>query len=889
MRLTPSEALQGEAFNAAFWVVRNRFVNENNTPIEFYNHRFLLKPYMDNSPRQVIMKGSQVGWSTLAILRAFHLSKFAGANIIYSLPSKNIVRDFVIPKVDKLIESNPRLREMMGKTDSITLKQIGGNFVYFRSSWEPSSAISISAHILINDEVDRSNLQTLETLQSRLDAAKLERPELGWEWRFSNPSIPGAGVSLWWDKSDQKHWFVKCFEENTVVLAKINNPNIGVTIISMRRLYNLCKEPENLIDGCFVKYPQDIFIFSKNGWTKLSRVVKSKPEKSIKYTNFSSSYIETTEDHPFITNRGIVVQKKLKIKDVVNSICRIGRRKLKTQVSKPFMDGWILGFYLAEGNLIKDKNSKKGVKGFVVCQKKYSKITKDIEKRLKIFNPSYYERICGIGKQILMSYWYIFNTRLAEKISKLGNNSYNKRLPDRFISYPKNYIWSLISGLVDGDGTIYKDTVSIRISSKELVYQLYVWMRVNNIRASISRVKNTKLYRIQFAQTKNLHFSLKYNNICPSKKYKPKNKEYIKNIGNREKPEFVYDVTTQTGDLYANGIFIHNCPSCSYEWYLKWPDSIDMEREIYICTKCHNELTNEARRTGRWVNKKASNISGYWISQMMCTWKSAAEIIEKSRGEASIFHNFTLGLPYISQDQSVSRQSIVKCLSPDINPRTDVAMGVDNGVVKTYVIGNKYGIFEIGETKSWEEIENLRNRYNAYMVVDMLPYPNTPKKLIEKYRGKVWGHYFGDDKKEYRMVRWGEKERWGIVYSDRVKIIDFVVAEINSQDVTFNLTLTDMEQFISDWEQLYRVVEETRGIMTPSWRTIEGRRDHFCFAQIYFRIALDRTMSQGEVLRTPAKETEQHPEVAPDHSVPALDLNKVKENVKRGKRDWRIK
>lgn len=267
---------QAQTFNILAFLENNKIVNENQSRIEFYDHYFLRDIYLDYTPEQVVMKCAQIGYSTTAILKAIHLARYRKANVIYTLPSRSIVKDFVSPKVDPLIVSNPVISQMVGKTDSTALKSIGDRFIYFRGSWEELAAISISAHVLINDELDRSNQRVITTYRSRLDEAKRTRPDLGFVWQFSNPSIPGTGVDEKWQISDQKHWFIKCFEENTVVLAKINNPNVGVTIISMKRLYNLCKEPENLIDKCFIKYPQNIFIFSKNGWTKLNRIVKSK-------------------------------------------------------------------------------------------------------------------------------------------------------------------------------------------------------------------------------------------------------------------------------------------------------------------------------------------------------------------------------------------------------------------------------------------------------------------------------------------------------------------------------------------------------------------------------------------------------------------------------------
>lgn len=535
---------QAENINPLSFIHNHKIKNENGQLIEFKDHFFIIRPYSDMSPRQVVMKPSQIGWSVLGINKSIWLAKYKRANVIYTLPSKSVVKDFVTPKVDPIIMQNPSYQDMVGKTDSIALKEIDGRFVYFRGSWEESAAISISAEVLINDEVDRSNQKVLRTYRTRLDDAVRKRPDLGFVWQFSNPSIPGYGVDEMWQVSDKKHWFVKC-------------------------------------------------------------------------------------EH------------------------------------------------------------------------------------------------------------------------------------------------------------------------------------------------------------------------------------------------------------------------CNYEWYLKFPENINFETKQYICSKCHREISDETRRTGRWVVKhQTSDISGYWLSQLIMPWIPASKIISDSEGDKQVFHNFTLGLPYISADTSVSRKVITDCLAPGSNPMTDVVMGVDNGVVKTVVIGNSYGIFRVYETENWDDIEADIKRYNAYCVIDANPYPAMPIKLAQKYRGRVYIHYFVQEQKDLQIIKWGKADKQYVVQSDRTKIIDMLVGELTNREILFNMTLSQLEQYVFDWGQIYRAVEENvRGIQKPVWRTIDGRRDHYCFATIYWRIALEKTYSDSGVVRTPLTKQSVSNKgilVSPDKTVPSIDLKQVINRAGKNK-DWRIR
>lgn len=191
--------------NPAMWVLDNEIVNENQQKFEFDLHRFMLKPYADSSPDQVIMKSAQVGWSVAAILKSVHASNFLKLNVIYVLPTRNASAEFVVPKVDPMLKRNPVLARMVKNTDNKSMKAIGDRFIYFRGAHHEGEAISTSADLIVADEFDRSNQAVLMMMGSRLNASKYR-----WYWKFSNPSLPGFGVHELFQESDQMHWIIKC-------------------------------------------------------------------------------------------------------------------------------------------------------------------------------------------------------------------------------------------------------------------------------------------------------------------------------------------------------------------------------------------------------------------------------------------------------------------------------------------------------------------------------------------------------------------------------------------------------------------------------------------------------------------------------------------------------
>lgn len=197
------------ASSALAWVHLNQLVNENQQLLEFVDHRFMIDIYADNSPDLVCKKSAQVGFSVMAILKSLWEAKYGGWNIIYALPTNNVVQDFVKPKVNPLISSNNPINAMVSD-DSVSYKRVGDRNLFFKGGFSDRDAISITGDILVIDEYDRMpDMGVVNTFDSRLQASKNPR-----RWRFSNPSQVGFGVDGLYNDSDQMHWFITCHHCN---------------------------------------------------------------------------------------------------------------------------------------------------------------------------------------------------------------------------------------------------------------------------------------------------------------------------------------------------------------------------------------------------------------------------------------------------------------------------------------------------------------------------------------------------------------------------------------------------------------------------------------------------------------------------------------------------
>ena len=160
--------------------------------------------------------------------------------------------------------------------------------------------------------------------------------------------------------------------------------------------------------------------------------------------------------------------------------------------------------------------------------------------------------------------------------------------------------------------------------------------------------------------------------------------------------------------------------------------------------------------------------------------------------------------------------------------------------------------------------------------------------MAEKYQGKVFIHYYRQDQKSIGVIRWDEEGY--VVQSDRTKMIDAVVSEFHSTDILFNMTQKSLEEYIHHWENMYRVLKEnTQGITQPKWETIEGRPDHFAHATVLWRIALEQTLSEGDIVEPGVsnKDDGEHPFVYANHSMDSIDLDEVLERAES--KGWKTK
>lgn len=193
------------------WIQQNAILTEDGSVYNVLpdsDHYFMydiLREMSQVKKNLVIYKAAQIGFSTAAILASLWIAIKRRLDIIYTLPTANDVKDFAGGKINRIVAQNPVLQEWTKDRDTVEQKTVGENIIYYRGTYTQKAAMMVSSDINIYDEVDASDQRVIEQYSTRLQASDVKL-----EWFFSHPSVPGNGVSRHWEKSDQKHWFIKC-------------------------------------------------------------------------------------------------------------------------------------------------------------------------------------------------------------------------------------------------------------------------------------------------------------------------------------------------------------------------------------------------------------------------------------------------------------------------------------------------------------------------------------------------------------------------------------------------------------------------------------------------------------------------------------------------------
>jgi uncharacterized CHY-type Zn-finger protein len=308
------------------------------------------------------------------------------------------------------------------------------------------------------------------------------------------------------------------------------------------------------------------------------------------------------------------------------------------------------------------------------------------------------------------------------------------------------------------------------------------------------------------------------------------------------------------------------CNACKQEQILTFPESIDMEREEYVCKHCKAVLSTAERINGEWKATAVGEFSGYHVSQLMLFNKSAKDILRAYNDptkDKQFFYNFVLGLPYIGSDDKIEPKVVLRnCVDLVNDQEGRTIIGVDTGDdYISYVLMNKQGVFfydtEKGITASTSPYDVLRKHLKRFprsiAVLDQGGELMNTRQLQAEYPGRVFLCYYQKDRKSIEIVRWGENEEYWKVAVDRNRMLTLIVEQLRDTGrIRLNGTPDEWAEFASHFGNIYRekiVSNETKG---KDNRELYGNEyvwkrngaDHYVHALLYAVVGLQRYGSE---------------------------------------------
>ena len=322
-----------------------------------------------------------------------------------------------------------------------------------------------------------------------------------------------------------------------VVVVKLDK---NIKLISFKDLYAEIIDSEKLFnkkDNVFAKYPGNLYVLDKNGWVKVSRLIRKKKNREMRFIKSEQGRsVIVTDNHPFIIQKN-GKQEEVDAKDVKNNDDLIFSAHIPKLLKNEtlFFKKYI---YLAE-ELLSKRHNEFFLEGFAWQDfvnnwggslrakgtlsvsnganslDNYFELTEDVGYLVGIFiaegnyhswklqitnsDEEIIKKIQRIGASIgVRSYVsekesskaVTFNCStlkmIFEKVFQIKDLSKNKNLPPDILTYDVNFIKGIIAGIIDGDGSVrlhkskHDDSLAqvlIRVSSRTLLEQLSILLQ----------------------------------------------------------------------------------------------------------------------------------------------------------------------------------------------------------------------------------------------------------------------------------------------------------------------------------------------------------------------------------------------------------------------------
>lgn len=184
------------------WAVNNVKLPKA-APWDFTHRAWQFQIFNDMNKNLVVIKPTQIGMTTVMLVKMLHFATFHNVRVMYTLPRQDDVYDLVNGRLETMFRESEALAKNLGSINNVRFKEYARSYLHFMETSVTPRMLDVD--YLVNDEVDMSDVDNLEQYIARLDAS-----EYKYHIKISTPTITSYGIDALFAESDQKYWFVKC-------------------------------------------------------------------------------------------------------------------------------------------------------------------------------------------------------------------------------------------------------------------------------------------------------------------------------------------------------------------------------------------------------------------------------------------------------------------------------------------------------------------------------------------------------------------------------------------------------------------------------------------------------------------------------------------------------
>lgn len=189
------------------WMCENTHLGDK--PFSFARYPFQREIANDMHDNMDVVKPSQVGLTELQIRKVLaFIARTRNVSVIYTLPDDKMMERISVARIRPIVDTEHAFNlEQIGNgkpTRTKEIVQVGKSYLYITAAGE-GAATSISADMVVNDEVDLTDQSMLALFGSRLQGSDYRINH-----RFSTPTFEDYGIDQTFKVSDQREYMLKC-------------------------------------------------------------------------------------------------------------------------------------------------------------------------------------------------------------------------------------------------------------------------------------------------------------------------------------------------------------------------------------------------------------------------------------------------------------------------------------------------------------------------------------------------------------------------------------------------------------------------------------------------------------------------------------------------------